>query len=137
MVDAAVAVEQKLVDIGRRLSAGIVGAHVAFLVAADANAAAARTSDVAGRERNVHQRAVGMVVVVAPDQALLVGEHSPSPRAAVFWFADPFRGLAISARFRPVIFAASSRLVLLAATPCRSIGRSSDEVPATHPFSPI
>ena len=59
---------------------------------AHANATAAGTADIARRQRDIHQGAVGTVVVVAPDQALLVGEHRAVARAAVLWFPDPLRG---------------------------------------------
>ena len=55
MVNAALAADEKLVDIGRGPRTGIVGTHIAFLVAAEANDAAAHLADVAGGERDVHQ----------------------------------------------------------------------------------
>ena len=117
VVDAALALDQQLVDIGRRpADMGVGRPDIAFLVAAHAHAAAARPADIAGRQRDVHQRAVGAVVVVAPDQALLVGEHGP-PALAVLGLGDPARPPSGSARrVRPVIFAASSSVVLLAAS---------------------
>jgi hypothetical protein len=57
-----------------------------------AQAAAAGPADIAGGERHVHRRPVGAVVVVAPDQALLAGEHGPAP-LAVLWLGDPVGGL--------------------------------------------
>ena len=90
VMDAALSVDQQLVDIGRWPRAGIVGAHVAFLVAAEADNAAAHLADVAGRERDVHEGAVGPVVVVAPDEALLVAEHHAAALAALFRHCDPF-----------------------------------------------
>ena len=85
VMHAAFAFDQQLVDVGGRpADMGIRRPRVAFLVAAHAHAAAARTADVAGRERDVHQRAVGAIVVVAPDQALLVGEHGAPARVARF-----------------------------------------------------
>ena len=89
MVHAALALEQKLVDIGSRLSSWIIGAHIAFLVSAHAHAAAAWASNVSGRERDVHKRAVGAIVVVAPDQPFLVCEHCPSARSAILRLRDP------------------------------------------------
>ena len=44
-------------------------------------------------KRDVHQRAVGAVVVVAPDQPLLVGEHRAPAGAALLGLRDPFGGL--------------------------------------------
>ena len=86
VVDAALALDQQLVDIGGRpADMGVGRPRIAFLVAAHAHAAAAGTADIAGRERDVHERAVGAVVVVAPDQALLVGEHRAPARAALLW----------------------------------------------------
>ena len=79
---------------GAGLAAGIVRPHVAFLVPAHAHAAAAWAADVAGGKRDIHQRLVGAVVVVAPDQPLLVGEHSAPTGAALLWLGDPFGGLA-------------------------------------------
>src|SRR5690606_10866808 len=68
---------------------GVARAHIALLVAAETDAAAARLADVAGGERDVHQRAVGPVVVVAPDQALLVADHGAATLAAVLRHGDP------------------------------------------------
>ena len=62
-------------------------------MSAHAHAAAAGSADIAGRKRDVHQRAVGAIVVVAPDQALLVGEHGAPARAALLRLRDPFGGL--------------------------------------------
>ena len=42
-------------------------------MAAEADAAAARPADIASGERDIHQRAIRAVVVVAPDDAFLVG----------------------------------------------------------------
>ena len=95
VVHAALAADQELVDVGRGLAdMGVGRAGVALLVTAEADAAAAGPADVAGRERHVHQRAVGAVVVVAPDQALLVGEHRAATRAARLRLGDPLRRLA-------------------------------------------
>jgi hypothetical protein len=58
-------------------------------MAAEPDHAAARPPDVAGGEREVHERAVGAVVVVAPDQTLLVAEHGPAPGAAFLGHGDP------------------------------------------------
>ena len=60
-------------------------------MAAHAHAAAARPADIAGRERDVHQRAVGAVVVVAPDQALLVGRTSCGVARRPAWAARSIR----------------------------------------------
>ena len=62
-------------------------------MAAHADAAAAGPADIAGRQRDVHQRAVGAVVVVAPDQPFLVGEHRAPASAALLGLGDPFGGL--------------------------------------------
>src|SRR5260370_35802642 len=59
-----------------------------------ANAAAAGTPDVAGRQRHVHKGAVGAVVVVAPDEALLIGKHGAPAWIAFLRLGNPFRGLA-------------------------------------------
>ncbi len=98
-------------------------------MAAHAHAAAARSADVSRRERHVHERAVGAVVVVAPDQTLLVGEHRPPPRAALLSAARSIRPIGESdLTVKPVICAASSRLVLLAADGLVEIlGRGGDE----------
>ena len=94
VMDAALAADQQLIDIGCRLSAGIVGPDIAFLMAAHADATAAGAADIAGRERDIHEGAVGPVIVVAPDQALLIGEHRPPSSAALFGLGDPARRLA-------------------------------------------
>ena len=92
---AALAFDQQLVDVGRRPADMRVGrTRIAFLMAAHADATAARPADIAGRERDIHQRAVGAVVVVAPDQALFVGEHGPPTRIARLGLRDPFGGFA-------------------------------------------
>ena len=99
VVHAALALDQQLVDIGGRpADMGVGRPRIAFLVAAHAHAAAARPADIAGRQRHVHQRAVGAVVVVAPDQALLVGEHGAPPRAALLGLRDPLGRLDGSGR---------------------------------------
>ena len=54
VVNAALPLDEKLVDIGSRSRTGIVGTHIALLVSAHAHAAAAGLADVAGRERDVH-----------------------------------------------------------------------------------
>ena len=55
VVDAALAANEKLVDVGSRLAdVGVGRAGVAFLVAAQSHAAATRATDVAGGERHVH-----------------------------------------------------------------------------------
>src|SRR6267142_4897082 len=59
-----------------------------------ANAAAAGTPDIAGGQRHVHKRAVGAVVVVAPDEALLIGKHGAPAWIAFLRLGNPFRGLA-------------------------------------------
>src|SRR5258706_13992276 len=59
-----------------------------------ANAAAAGTPDVAGRQRHVHKGAVGAVVVVAPDEALLIGKLGAPAWMAFLRLGNPFRGLA-------------------------------------------
>ena len=57
-------------------------------MAAHPDAAAAFAAHIAGGERDIHQRCVGAVVVVAPDQALLVGEHG-APTLSLLGFGDP------------------------------------------------
>jgi hypothetical protein len=77
VMDLALARDQQLVDIGRGTAdMRIRGTHVAFLVAAETADATTLAADVAGRQRDVHQGADGAVVVVAPDDALLIGRHA-------------------------------------------------------------
>ena len=103
-MDAALALDQQLVDIGGGPADMRIGwAHIAFLVAAHADAAAAWPADIAGRERNVHQRPVGAVVVVAPDQALLVGEHRAPAAPPSFGSAIHAAALTMSSGRSPVI----------------------------------
>ena len=90
VVDAAPSLDEKFVDIGRRPRTGIVRAHIAFLVAAEPDDAAAHLADIAGGERDVHISAVGAVVVVAPNEALFVTEHHAAAFAALFRHGDPF-----------------------------------------------
>ncbi len=93
VMNAALALDQQLVDIGGGpADMGIGGTHIAFLVAAHAHAAAAIATDIAGGERDVHERGIGAIVVVAPDQAFLVGEHGAST-LAVLGLGDPGRRL--------------------------------------------
>ena len=76
MVDAALSFDEKFVDIRGRLADVCVGrARIPFLMPAHPHAATARTSDIARGERDVHESAVRPVVVVTPDEALLVCEH--------------------------------------------------------------
>lgn len=95
VVHPSPALDQQLVDIGRRPPhMGVGGAGVSFLVPAEAHAATSRPTDVAGGESDIHERAVGAVVVVAPDQALLIGEHGAAARIAVLGRRYPLRRLA-------------------------------------------
>ncbi len=95
VMHAAFALDQELVDIGRGPSdMRVRWARIAFLMAAHAHAAAAGTPDVAGGQRHVHKRAVGAVVVVAPDEALLIGKHGSPACIAFLRLGNPFRRLA-------------------------------------------
>jgi hypothetical protein len=60
---------------------------------AHADAPAAGPTNIAGRERNVHEGAIGPVIVVPPDEALLVSKHRPPAGATLLGFGDPARGL--------------------------------------------
>ena len=93
VVHTALAVDQQLVDIGGGLAdMGIGRPRVAFLMSAHAHATPAGPADVAGRKGDVHQRRVGAVVVVAPDEALLVAEHR-APAPPLLGLGDPCRRL--------------------------------------------
>ena len=95
VMHAALAFHQELVDVGGRTADMRVGrTRIAFLMSAHPDAAAARPADIAGGERDVHQRTVGAIVVVAPDEPLLVGEHRAPTRVARLRLSDPFGGLA-------------------------------------------
>ena len=72
---------------------GVGGAVVALLMPTQTADPAAFTADVAGRKPDVHQGADGAVVVVAPDDALLVGRHRLAAAAVVLGLGDPFRRL--------------------------------------------
>ena len=85
-------------------------------MAAHADAAAAGPADIAGRQRDVHEGAVGPVIVVAPDQPLLIGEHRPPARAALLGLGDPARRLADVLRLKTRDAAASSMPTLFAAS---------------------
>ena len=90
VVDPALAFDQELVDVGRGpADVRVRRPDVAFLVPTEAHAAAAWPADVAGGERQVHDGRIGPVVVVAPDQPLLVAEHRPAPLAAFLRLGDP------------------------------------------------
>ena len=74
MVHRATARDQELVEVGRGAAdMTVAGPEVAFLVPTETADATAFATDVAGGESDVHQGADGAVVVVAPDDALLVG----------------------------------------------------------------
>src|SRR5919106_1593953 len=62
--------------------------RIALLVPSKADATTAGAADVSRRQREVHERAVGPVIVVAPDQAFFVGEHRPPP-FSFLWLGDP------------------------------------------------
>ena len=90
VMHAAFTADQQLVDVRCGLAHMCIGGpRVAFLVTAKPHATAPRPADVAGRKRDVHQRPVGAVVVVAPDQPLLVGEHRAPTRAARLRLRNP------------------------------------------------
>ena len=92
VVDAAFSANQELVDISRgtpHMSVG--GPRIAFLMATHSHTASARPADVASRQRDIHQRSVGAVIIVSPDQPLLVGEHGAAARASLLRLGDPFR----------------------------------------------
>src|SRR5690606_39132435 len=94
VVDTALALDQQPVHIWRGLAdMAVARAHVAFLVSAEPDHAAARPADIASGKREVHQSAVGPVVVVAPDQPLLVSEHGAASCTVAFGLSDPFGGL--------------------------------------------
>ena len=86
--------DQELIDVRGRPRPRIIGSRIALLMAAHAHAAAARPTHIAGGERHVHERAVGTVVVVSPDQALLVREHGSAARSARLRLCDPLSRLA-------------------------------------------
>ncbi len=90
VMDAAATFDQEFVDIGSRTPNVSIGrTRIALLMASEPNNAATRTADVAGRKRQVYDGAVGAVIVVAPDDSLLVAEHRASAFAAGFWFGNP------------------------------------------------
>ena len=93
VMHAALALDQQLVDVGGGFAdMGVGWTRVAFLVAAHAHAAATGPADVAGGQRDVHERGIGAIVVVAPDETLLVAEHGAAT-LAVLGFGDPGGGL--------------------------------------------
>src|SRR5215475_9570789 len=57
------------------------------------HAATARPADIASRQRDVHKRTIGAVVVVAPDQTFLIGEHRSPTRTTLLRLCDPLRRL--------------------------------------------
>jgi hypothetical protein len=94
VVDAAFALDQQLVHIGSGTpDKRIGGPRITFLMASHPHTSTARTPDVSGSGREVHERAVGPVIVVAPDQALFIGEHRAPARAALLGLSDPGGGL--------------------------------------------
>jgi hypothetical protein len=95
MVDAAFAADDELVDVCRGFSIMRIGwTRIALLVATQPDAAAARATDVAGGQRDVHERLIYPVIVIAPDEALRVSDHGPPSVAALLRLRDPGRRLA-------------------------------------------
>src|SRR6185369_1715618 len=60
---------------------------------AHANTAAAWPTDIAGRQRHIHKGTIGAIVVVAPDEPLLIAEHGAPTLATLLRHRDPFRSL--------------------------------------------
>src|SRR5258708_40319036 len=63
-------------------------------MAAHADTAPTGTPDIAGGQSHIHKRSIGAVVVVAPDEALLIGKPGTPPNIAFLRLGNPFRGLA-------------------------------------------
>src|SRR5262249_8507693 len=94
VVDPAFALDEQLVHIGSRTpDKGIRRPRITLLMTPHPHTSATRTPDVSSSERDVHKSAVGAVIVVTPNQALLIGEHGASSRPALLWLSDPGRGL--------------------------------------------
>ena len=75
-MDAALTLDQQLIDVRCRLSdMGVGWPGIALLMATHAHHAAAFPADISGRQRQVHNRRDGTVIVIAPDDAFLIGEH--------------------------------------------------------------
>src|SRR5664279_6033214 len=69
-------------------------ARVALLVAAHPDAAGtASTADVVGRDRQVKERGLDEVVVVAPNNALLIGVHRTGTGSVGLGLVGPISGL--------------------------------------------
>ena len=107
-------------------------------MAAHAHTPASRAADIAGRQCDIHQRSVGAVIVVAPDQALFVGEHRPPPRAALLGFGDPTRRFADVIGVKPRDISGFAMPTLFAATiSSKPVVDVADEIRSIQPFAAI
>ena len=95
------AAAHRLVDVERRPAAGIGRAHVALLVAAQAAHPGARLAEIAGEQRQIDDSGDVLVVLEAPDQALLVVQQGTPPGAAHLRRGDPLGGLMDLGRRHP------------------------------------
>src|SRR5271166_2017817 len=95
MMHASLIVYEDLINVRSRPADKRVGrTHIAFLVAAHANATAAWPAYVASCERDVHQRAVRSVIVIPPDESFFITEHRPASLPTLLGFNDPCSRLA-------------------------------------------
>ena len=89
----AVALNDFLVHVRRRTTTRVRRATVALLVAAHPDHARAPTAHVMGSQHQVHQGRLDAVIVVTPDDALLVAVHGPGRVAGGLGLVGPFRRL--------------------------------------------
>ena len=91
VVHAAQTPDQELVDIFRRSSNMAFGrAEISLLVTAKSAGTTTFAANVTGCQRDVHQRADRAVIVVAPDDALLVAGHAFAAAAVIMRLGNPF-----------------------------------------------
>lgn len=90
----AAARDDHLVDVGGGApDMGVRGAVIALLVATQTAAPAALAAHVAGGQADVEQAADGTIVVVAPDDALLIAGDAFAAAAVFLGLGDPFGSL--------------------------------------------
>ena len=115
---------------------GVGRSRVAFLVAAHPHTTAPGPTDISGGQCDVHQRAVRAVVVISPNQPLLISEHGPPSRAALLGLRYPFGRLADLIRRQTCDLRRLVKAVLLAATAfSKSLVEAAMKALSVQPFS--
>ena len=93
VVDLAAAIDQKLIDIFCRATNVAIGwTVVPFLVSTKTTNPATFLANVASGQGDVHQRADGAIVIIAPDDPFFIGGDAFAA-LTVFGFRNPSCGL--------------------------------------------